>query len=50
MLEWLSDDDAVGRWRALCRQYDETHYGWNHAVDALEATMDELLTNGGRHG
>ena len=50
MLEWLSDADAVGRLRALCRSYVETHYGWNHAVDALEATMDELLTDGGRHG
>ncbi len=50
MLEWLSDDDAVGRLRALCREYVEAHYGWDHAVDALEATMDELLTDGGRHG
>ncbi|MCK4511552.1 glycosyltransferase family 4 protein [bacterium] len=50
MLEWLSDADAVGRLRTLCRSYVEAHYGWNHAVDALEATMDELLTTGGRHG
>jgi len=50
MLEWLSDDDAVGRLRALCREYVEAHYGWDHAVDALEATMDELLTDGGRYG
>jgi len=50
MLEWLSDDDAAGRLRALCREYVETHYGWDHAVDALEATVDELLTDGGRHG
>ncbi len=50
MLEWLSDADAVGRLRALCRSYVEARYGWNHAVDALEATMDELLAEGGRHG
>ena len=46
----LSDDDAAGRLRALCRKYVETHYGWDRAVDALEATMGELLTDGGRHG
>ena len=50
MLEWLSDADAVGRLRALCRSYVETQYGWDRAVDALEATMDELLAKGGRHG
>ena len=50
MLEWFSDSDAVGRLRAQCRTYVETHYGWDHAVDELEATMDELLTDGGRHG
>ena len=50
MLEWLSDGEEVGRLRALCRSYVETHYGWDRAVDALEATMDELLADGGRHG
>lgn len=49
MLEWLSDRDAAGRLRHLCRAHVESRYGWEPAIDALEHTIEQVL-NGGRNG
>ena len=49
MLEWLSDGAAAGRLRAQCREYVESRYGWDPAVDALEETVAELVERGGGH-
>ena len=48
MLEWLSDPAAADDLRRLCRNYAETNYGWDRAVDALEGEMYGLLDAGGR--
>jgi glycosyltransferase involved in cell wall biosynthesis len=43
VLEWLSDDGAARELRSLCRNYVETNYGWDVAVDALESLAAELM-------
>jgi glycosyltransferase involved in cell wall biosynthesis len=47
MLEWLSDVGAARDLRALCRDYVEKEYGWDLAVDSLEALMHEVLLERG---
>ena len=47
MLTWLSDPSAALRLRRLCREYAETNYGWDRAVDELEEQMFSLVENGG---
>jgi len=48
MLKWLSDPSAALELRALCRNYVESEYGWDRAVDSLEEQMRELLGGSGR--
>ncbi len=48
MLEWLSDEEAGRTLRARCRKYVEESYGWDRAVDSMEALFGELLAGGGR--
>ncbi len=47
MLEWLSDTRAAEELRKRCRDYVESSFGWDPAVDALEQLMYEL-TDAGR--
>jgi len=43
MLEWLSDREAAARLRSRCRSYVESRYGWDPAVDAVEALAREVV-------
>jgi glycosyltransferase involved in cell wall biosynthesis len=43
LLEWLSDAGAAAELRRRCREYVEARYGWEPAVDALEALLTELV-------
>jgi glycosyltransferase involved in cell wall biosynthesis len=47
MLEWLSDRSEAARLRAQCRSFVESRYGWDPAVDALEAVFDQIGTREG---
>jgi len=41
VLEWLSNERAAADLRSRCRRYVEENYGWDLAIDALEALIDE---------
>ena len=48
VLEWISDEEAAGRFREQCREYVEGRYGWDRAVDSLEGLLFELRDQGRR--
>jgi glycosyltransferase involved in cell wall biosynthesis len=50
MLEWLSDARAAEELRKRCREYVESSFGWDAAVDALERLIFELTDAGRRDG
>ena len=50
MLEWLSDANAADELRKRCREYVESNFGWDPAVDALERLIFELTDVGRRDG
>ena len=50
MLEWLSDASAADELRNRCREYVESSFGWDPAVDALERLIFELVEAGVRNG
>jgi len=43
MLEWNSDAAAKEELRRRCREYAETTYGWDRAVDSLERLFSDLV-------
>jgi len=43
MLEWLTDRNAAARLRERCRSYVEDRYGWDRAVDAIEALVEDVV-------
>jgi glycosyltransferase involved in cell wall biosynthesis len=47
MLEWLSDRDAAAGLRGRCREYALERFGWESAVDSLEALIDRTLSDRG---
>ncbi len=43
VLEWLSNERAATDLRTRCRTYVEENYGWDLAIDALEALIGETI-------
>jgi glycosyltransferase involved in cell wall biosynthesis len=47
MLEWLSDERAGENLRRRCREYVESRFGWDRAVDAMEDLFSEAIRRNG---